>query len=43
MKFNDYLNTETSSRSVQQGITIRDENREIQLAAQVQDLSTQVS
>ena len=43
MKFNDYLNTETSSRSVQQGITIRDENREKQLEAQVQDLSTQVS
>ena len=43
MKFNDYLNTETSSRSVQQGISIRDENREKQLEAQVQDLSTQVS
>ena len=43
MKFNDYLNKETSSRPVQQGITIRDENREKQLEAQVQELSTQVS
>ena len=35
MKFNDYLNKELSPRSVPQGITVRDENREQQLEAQI--------
>ena len=41
MKFNDYLNTENSPRPVQQGITVRDENREQQLEAQIERLSSQ--
>ena len=43
MKFNDYLNTDTSVRPVQQGITIRDENRETQLEAEIATLSSQLS
>ena len=43
MRFNDYLNKETSVRPVQQGITIRDENREQQLEAQIENMSLQLS
>ena len=43
MKFNDYLNKELSPRSVPQGITVRDENREQQLEAQIAGMSAQLS
>ena len=43
MRFNDYLNKETSVRPVQQGITIRDEKREQQLEAQIENMSLQLS